>query len=137
MPHCIAMAALGIPPGPRWVASEYWSDARVGAIKARVRCLPYERGDAAMTEQLIAGRWAKNPHAVTVRARGQEFQLSADYSPGDPFDPSTAWSDDDVVAKFRRSTEQGMAARRAERCIEAVDGLDRLAGLRDLVDIMT
>ena len=136
MPHCLAMAALGIPPGPRWVASQYWTDARVAAIKARVRCLPYERGDAAMTEQLIAGRWAKNPHAVRVHARGQEFELSAEYSPGDPYDPSTAWSDDDVIAKFRRSTEQGMAARNVERCIEAVDGLDRLAGLRDLVDIM-
>ena len=28
MPHCIAMAALGIPPGPRWVAPEYWNDPR-------------------------------------------------------------------------------------------------------------
>jgi 2-methylcitrate dehydratase PrpD len=136
MPHCIAMAALGIPPGPRWVAPAYWSDPKVAAIKAKVRCLPYERGDAAMVEQLLAGRWQTNPHAVSVRARGRVFELSADCSPGDPFNDTTAWSDADVERKFRNFTAQGMVANHVDRCIETIDRLESLPSLRSLVGIL-
>jgi hypothetical protein len=64
------------------------------------------------------------------------FELSADCSPGDPFNDSTAWSDADVERKFRNFTAQGMVANHVDRCIETIDRLETLPSLRSLVGIM-
>ncbi len=136
MPHLIAMSALGIPPGPRWVAPEYWNSERVNAIKAKVHCHGYDRGNQAMVEQLLAGRWEKNPHAISIKARGQVFELRSDYSPGDPFTPSTFMDDAGLHQKFRNFTQQGLAEPHVAECIDIVSDLEKLQSIRDLTRIL-
>lgn len=136
MPHLIAMAALKVPAGPRWVSPEFWRDPAVEALKARVRCQRYEVGDQKMVEQLLAGRWEKTHSAVSVRARGQVFEARAEHAPGDPFTPATAMSDEQLFAKFRRSTELGLAAWQIDRCIEVVMKLEAQPDVRALVNLL-
>jgi len=136
MPHLIAMSALGIPPGPKWVAPEYWNNPAIEAIKAKVTCHPYEAGDAAMVQQLLAGRWEKNPHAVTVKARGKRFELTADYSQGDPHSPATAFDDAALQRKFRNFSQSGLAAVHVDQCIDLAMRLETLGSIRELTKIL-
>jgi 2-methylcitrate dehydratase PrpD len=136
MPHLIAMSVLGVTAGPKWVAPEYWDHPAVNALKAKVRCLPYEAADQAMVQQLIAGRWEKNPARVRVKARGQVFEAKADYSPGDPFDPAMAMDDERLQKKFRNFTQQGLAASNIDRSIETVMTLDSFTSLASLANCL-
>ncbi len=136
IPHQIAMLALGVPPGPKWVATEYWNDNTINAIKAKVHCHPYEAADATMVEQLMVGRWEKNLHSVSVKARGRTFELSADHSPGDPTDPSTAMDDAALQKKFKNFTQQGLAVPHVDLCIELLTKLDKVKSVRDITKIL-
>jgi 2-methylcitrate dehydratase PrpD len=136
MPHLIAMSALGITPGPKWVAPEYWNNPAVEAIKAKVTCYPYEAGDAAMVEQLLAGRWEKNPHAVTVKARGKVFELKADYSLGDPLGETTAFDDAALQRKFRNFAQSGLATAHVDQCIDLAMRLETLGSIKELTKIL-
>jgi 2-methylcitrate dehydratase PrpD len=136
MPHLIAMSALGIPPGPKWVATEYWSNPAIEAIKAKVTCYPYEAGDAAMVAQLLSGRWEKNPHAVTVKAKGKVFELKADYSPGDPLGQETAMDDAALQRKFRNFTQSGLAATHVDQCIDLTMRLETLGSVKEIIKIL-
>lgn len=136
MPHLIAMAALRIPCGPRWVSPEYWQAPAVEAIKAKVRCHRYELADHAMVQQLLEGRWEKTHSAVTVRARGRTFEASADYAPGDPFTEETALSDDALFAKFRSFAGQGLAHSQIDRCIDTVMNLESAPNVDALIDLL-
>lgn len=136
MPHLIAMSALGIPAGPKWVSPEYWNTPVVEALKSKVSCHKYEHADQAMVQQLIEGRWEKTHSAIKVRARGKVFEAASDYAPGDPFTVDTAMSDSALFAKFRNSTERGLPAAQIERCIETVMNLDQHADLKKLISLL-
>jgi len=135
MPHLIAMAALKIPAGPKWVAPEYWSSPTVAALKNKVTCHKYDIADQAVVSQLLGGRWEKSPSAVKLRARGQTFEAKGEYAPGDPFLEETAMSDKALFAKFRQATEQGLAEFQIDRCIETVMNLETLTDVRGLIDL--
>lgn len=135
MPHLIAMSALGIPAGPKWVAPEHWTSPTVDALKSKVTCHMYETADQAVVSQLLSGRWEKSPSAVRIRARGQTFEMKGDYAPGDPFLSETTMTDAALFAKFRQSTEQGLAHGQIERCIETVMNLEALPDIRSLIQL--
>jgi 2-methylcitrate dehydratase PrpD len=136
MPHLIAMSALGIPPGPRWVAPEYWTAPEVEALKSKVRCHRDEGIDRKVVEQLLAGRWEKTHSRVVLRAAGRAFEAAADYAPGDPFQADLAMTDDQLFTKFRNSTGQGLPATQIERCIETVMHLEREPDVRGLLQLL-
>ncbi|MDB5985174.1 MAG: uncharacterized protein JWR16_227 [Nevskia sp.] len=136
MPHLIAMAALKIPAGPRWVSPEYWRSPQVEALKRKVECHRYELADQAVVQQLLDGRWEKVHSAVKVRAAGKTFEASAEYAGGDPFTPETAMSDTALFAKFRNSTAQGLAEFQIDRCIEIVMKLESQPDLKQLIGLL-
>jgi hypothetical protein len=118
------------------VAPEYWHNPAVEAIKAKVTCYPYEAGDAAMVKQLLAGRWEKNPHAVTVKARGKVFELKADYSLGDPLGETTAFDDAALQRKFRNFAQSGLATAHVDQCIDLAMRLETLGSIKELTKIL-
>ena len=133
MPHLIAMAALGVPRGPPWVAQRYWDDPQVAAVKAKVTCRPDDAYNATVVEQILANAFETFPYRVEVSARGQRFQASGDYAPGDPFTPETTFSDDDLTAKVRDFATEGLGAPKLDRLIEAVMTLEALDRAGDLL----
>jgi hypothetical protein len=49
---------------------------------------------------MTGGQWRGVPGGVDVHARGQVFSATADHSLGDPWTPSTHFSDAQLIAKF-------------------------------------
>lgn len=136
MPHLIAMSALGIPAGPKWVSPEYWKDPKVAAIKAKVECHRDGDIDQKVVEQLLAGRWERTHSRVVLRAAGRTFEAADEYAPGDPFREDTRFDDASLFAKFRNSTCQGLAASRIDECIETVMSLEKQPDVFGLINLL-
>jgi 2-methylcitrate dehydratase PrpD len=138
LPHAIAMAALKIPPGPQWVAPRYWNDPVVEDVKRRVRTHVDPAMDKVLLDEALAsGIRTRSPHLVRITTRnGRTFERAADYAPGDPQSPDTAFDDADICAKFRSFTELSLPASAIEECMETVMSLDQLADVRRLVDLI-
>lgn len=134
MPHVIAMSALRIPVGPQWVASRYWQDATVSELRNKVECHVSEEANAAVTEQIVANDFVTFPYRVVVRARGRTYEAAGDFAMGDHDTDQTRYRDEEVIAKFRAYTEQGIAARSVQRCIDAVMHLQEHDDLRALTE---
>ena len=134
LPHVFAMSALRVPVGPQWVSSRYWNDPVVVAIRGKVECLVSEEANEAVIEQVVANDFVTFPYRVVVRARGQSFEASGNYAEGDHDLPETRYGDEEVIAKFRNFTEQGLAARSVQRCIDAVMTLEQHRELQPLTD---
>jgi 2-methylcitrate dehydratase PrpD len=134
MPHVIAMAALGVPIGPQWVASRYWNDPTVVELRRKVECHVSEEANASVTTQILANDFVTFPYRVVVRARGSEFEAAGEFAHGDHDTAETRFTETDVIAKFRAYTEQGIAASSVQRCIDAVMTLEKHDDLRALTD---
>jgi 2-methylcitrate dehydratase PrpD len=134
MPHVIAMSALGVPVGPQWVASRYWNDPVVAELRSKVQCHVSAEANEAVIEQVVANDFVTFPYRVVVHARGVQFEAAGEFAVGDHDTPQTRYGDEEVVAKFRAYTEQGLAARSVQRCIDTVMNLEELADTQPLVD---
>ena len=134
MPHLMAMSALGVPVGPQWVAQRYWKDPTVAELKAKVECHVWDQANRDVAEQILNNDFVTFPYRVVVRARGQTFEASADFAMGDHDTPETRYTDEMVIGKFRAFTEQGMATRNAQRCIDAIMNIEQMTSVADLID---
>ena len=134
MPHVVAMSALRVPVGPQWVASRYWQDPSVVALRGKVECHVSEAANAVVTQQVVANDFVTFPYRVVVTARGSSYEATGDFALGDHDTQLTRYTDEDVIAKFRAYTEQGIAARSVQRCIDAVMTLEAHEDLRTLTD---
>jgi 2-methylcitrate dehydratase PrpD len=101
IPHMVAMAVLGIPPGPEWLDERRDDDPRVPDLRHKVTVEHWDHGDA-FAHDIVAGQVRRMPARVTIELEGGRT-LSADteFALGDPWDPETAWGDAAVIDKFR------------------------------------
>lgn len=134
MPHVIAMSALRVPVGPQWVASRFWADPAVVALRDKVECHVAEDANQSVIEQVVANDFVTFPYRIVVRAKGRTFEAAGEYAVGDHDTPQTRYGDEEVIAKFRAYTDQGLAARSVQPCIDAVMKLEKLRDLRALTD---
>jgi 2-methylcitrate dehydratase PrpD len=134
LPHVIAMSALRVPVGPQWVASRYWADSEVAALRNKVECHVSDDANKSVIEQIVANDFVTFPYRVVVHARGRCFEAAGEYAIGDHDMPETRYGDEEVIAKFRAFTEQGLAARSVQPCIDAVMNLEKHCDLRTLTD---
>jgi 2-methylcitrate dehydratase PrpD len=134
MPHVIAMSALRVPVGPQWLASRYWQDPFVVSLRGKVECHVSEAANTAVTDQVVANDFVTFPYRVVVKARGSSYEASGDFALGDHDTEQTRYRDEDVIAKFRAYTEQGIAALSVQRCVDAVMTLESHDDLRALTD---
>jgi 2-methylcitrate dehydratase PrpD len=134
LPHVIAMSALHVPVGPQWVASKYWKDPVVTALRRKVVCHVSEEANKAVIDQVVANDFVTFPYRVVVQARGNRFEAAGDFAMGDHDTVETRYGDDAVIAKFRAFTEQGLAARSVQRCIDTVMNLEEHRDLRALTE---
>jgi 2-methylcitrate dehydratase PrpD len=134
LPHVIAMSALRVPVGPQWVASRYWADSAVAALRNKVQCHVSDEANNSVIEQIVANDFVTFPYRVVVHARGRCFEAAGEYAVGDHDTPETRYGDEEVIAKFRAFTEQGLAARSVQPCIDAVMNLEKHRDLRTLTD---
>jgi 2-methylcitrate dehydratase PrpD len=121
--HGLAVAAHGIPPGPRWQDPAVVFDPSVLALMAKVKLVPHPEAVGAMTVDP-----SSRPSRVEVRARGQVFSGERQFPKGTPSpDPATAMTTDELVRKFRSFTEGLVAPATADRAIDALLHLEQVA----------
>jgi 2-methylcitrate dehydratase PrpD len=135
IPYVLALTALDVPPGPRWLSPEYRrGNALVETIKAKVSTRVDPQMDKCFADELRHGPRRKSPHSVRVRTKdGRTFERTADLVPGDPQSAETYLDDQALIAKFRRFTGQTLPPAAIDACVETVMSLDEAPDIKNLV----
>jgi 2-methylcitrate dehydratase PrpD len=97
--HALAAVAHDVPAGPLWYEPKTMNDPHIAAFRERVTVVA-EPTSSNIAEWMTGGQWRGVPGGVDVHARGQVFSATADHSLGDPWTPSTHFSDAQLIAKF-------------------------------------
>jgi 2-methylcitrate dehydratase PrpD len=134
IPHLVALAVRGGPPGPAWHTSEALADPRIAEFAGRVRVAVYERA-AEILAKLMAtqGHAHLIPTEVTVRAAGRTITRSSNTSDADWFDHHAAQQDEALRAKFRRFCAPYLPLDAVDRALVLIDELDTAPDVRALV----
>jgi len=133
--YVVFPAVVGAANGPRWVSAEYWNDAAVESIKARVRTHVCEQMDKAFFSELLSGPRRRSPHSVRVVTKdGRTFERTGELAPGDPQSPETYLDDKALIGKFRQFTEQVLSPAAIDAVAETVMSLDSVPDVRTFVE---
>jgi 2-methylcitrate dehydratase PrpD len=136
--YTLAMRILRVPPH-RWHAQEIYGDPIVGETIGKIELVRDGRAMDVVYEETLKwhGRTSKVPATVEVYARGLVFDAHAEYAKGDPFDPETRLSDDELVAKFQRHTHDVIGRSHGERATELLLGITELDDVCDAAAVLT
>lgn len=118
--HSMAVALVDGAAFPAQYSDEKSNDPSIAAVRDKIEVIAdpsLPRGVAAATVKLNDGR---------------SYKEVLEHPTGSPERPM---SDAQVEAKFRALTAGALATSRSERLLEACWQIDRLADLRDLVDL--
>jgi len=132
--HGLALAAHGIPPGPRWQDMETIMNPSILKMMDRVS---YEihPGYTKALEEDARSRLTK----IEVRARGKTFVEERRYPKGTPSpEPETFFTTDELIDKFQHNAERALAQHQIDPAVNAimkVEEMDHLSQLMKLVSI--
>jgi 2-methylcitrate dehydratase PrpD len=111
--YTVAVALLGVPPGPGWFAPEQIADPDVTGLASRVRFTADDEATRVYREDRAA-----MPARVTVAlASGERLEGTARYPSGGPECPATR---DAVESKYRRLAASVLDAEAAEALMQEV-----------------
>ena len=134
IPHLIALAARGGPPGPRWHTPEALADPAIRAFSDRVRVGVYDRA-----APILAGLMARQGHAhliptkVTVRAGMRTVTRTSNTCDVDWYDHHAAQDDRALAAKFQRFCEPYLPAQAIDQAMRLISAVDTAPDVHSLV----
>jgi 2-methylcitrate dehydratase PrpD len=103
IPHLVALAARGGPPGPQWHTAEMLTDPTVTAFKPRVRVGVFDRAAPILAELIRQqGHAHLIPTRVTITAGDRTFSGESNTSDADRWDFLDAQDDAALHVKFQR-----------------------------------
>lgn len=138
MPYLIAVAALGVPPGPHWHTAETRAREDVQAFTRKVFAHTEPTSSRIAAEDISTyGHARRLPATLSVKARGQVFEARSEWSRGDVYTPETALSDGDLERKFRDFLVDCLPRSKIEQAIDLVWTLDDLSGVEALAAALT
>jgi 2-methylcitrate dehydratase PrpD len=130
VPYNIAMAALGITPGPLWNDPARMKDPRVLDIAKKVTVeveptiyWPHNKSSLAGSIEVIAG--------------GKTFSAYSDTIKGDSSIPEMLMTDEELKAKCRDSLANILRAKQVEKLIEAAYSLEKIDDLATLTRLLS
>jgi len=133
-PHAVAMFLLDVPPGPSWGAERWASDPTVRELRSKIKFTDYPRA-ATFAQFFVRGQFRQLPCSVEVRFKGKSVRTDVEFAWGDPWLEETRFSDDDIVAKFRRVTNLPIAM--ADAVVETIMMAELGANLSPVFDAMS
>jgi len=134
LPHLIAAAALAGPPGPRWLSQETRDDLLVRDLASRVTVAPHPlAAELAGEDMQRHGHLTRMPPTVTIHCGATAFSGSAHYAKGDVFDPSTEFTDADLIAKLQNFAGGLLSQEQRDRVVEFVLDLENRPRVDGLV----
>jgi 2-methylcitrate dehydratase PrpD len=133
LPYALAVAMLGVPPGPAWMAPLLWTDPEVADVMAKINLHRYPESDRIMLDGKLSGTDFRRPARVVLTARGQSWEAATDYFSGDPWTDQTRFDEAAVIAKFNEYTAAADAKARSAfvasvLMLETQDQVGALAG---------
>jgi len=134
IPHLVALAVRGGPPGPRWHTAAALADANVHDFAGRVRVGVYDRAAPILADLMAQqGHAHLIPTEVTVHASGRRITRTSNTGEHDWYDHAAAQDDGALLAKFRRFCEPYLAPAAIETALDLVGGISAAASVRPLV----
>jgi len=104
IPYVMALVALGRTPGPQWYSTENLEDPEVWDLASRITT----GLDAAAQDEVVRAiqetrirKFRKSRGALTLEARGREFNLESEYCDGDPWTQETRATWERLSRKFK------------------------------------
>lgn len=138
-PYVIAMAALGVKPGPDWYSPKRLTDPWVEELMKKVKV---EANPEAFREVLRAvreeptKRFKRCPSSITVIANGKAFEAHTEFSKGDPWVAETRMSDNELKEKFRNFCHNIIRYNKIEKAIELIYELEKLDNVAKLAEVL-
>lgn len=130
--HGIALAAQRVKPGKAWQDPELVFSPSVMGLMGKVRHFAHPDYVAHLAEDP-----ASRPARVEVRARGKVFAGERLYPKGSPSrDPDSYMTDNEVVAKFLHNADGILASEDAQKAVELVLTLEKVADIVQLTALL-
>lgn len=123
IPYAIAVALLGVPPGPRWYDAHLLGDPDVWALAHRITTAPDPVLDEEWRQELErhpGGQIRRTRGSLTIRARGQEHVIESDFALGDPWQEDTRADWSFVERKFADFCDGIVPAGQQKELLEVV-----------------
>jgi 2-methylcitrate dehydratase PrpD len=134
IPHLIALAARGGPPGPRWHTPDALADPAIRAFRDRVRVGVYDQA-APVLASLMAGQGHAHliPTQVTVRAGPRVITRTSNTCDADWSDHHAAQDDQALATKFRRFGEPYLPPQAVEAAMHRIAAIESAPDVHPLV----
>jgi 2-methylcitrate dehydratase PrpD len=120
--YFFSAAAHRVPPGIAWLEKATMTNPDILKFMSKVTFEENRKPNA--------------PARCEVTARGRTFAAEKEFSWGTVGTPS-AWSDDDLIAKFKQNAAQVLPAEKIERAVKAFLELDKIGNCAQLVREIT
>ena len=127
IPFAMASAALGLEPaGPAWYSEAQLKNQKVWDFAAKVTTSQNEGSYAEIEKALQTKirRFKKNPSAMKVKAKGEAYQLNAEYANGDPWTEETMPNWDTMHSKFVNFCGGILSSKELDHITDSVKNLD-------------
>lgn len=138
-PLALAMAAYDIEPGPDWHAEENLKDPRILEFAKKVNRYPDPKALEVVYKEV--GNEPKSVRrivtTITITTQdGRDFTEYREFAKGDPWDPATVATDEDLNRKFRAFSKKVLSAGQIEKIIEAAYKLDEFDNVRSFTGML-
>jgi 2-methylcitrate dehydratase PrpD len=128
-PFAVAVALLGVDPGPAWFREEMYSDRSVLALMDRIELIP----QGALPER-HSGAPNQIPATATISTTDKTVSATVFAARGDAVDPLTARERDN---KFRRLASCRISPDRIDDVLDRLQNLEKESSIASLVRSLT
>ena len=130
--HGLALGAHRVPPGKAWQDPQLVFGRSVMELMDKVSHEVHPN-----YVELLSGHAASRPAKIEVSARGQTFVGERRYPKGSPSpDAASLMSNEELIAKFRRNTEDVMSANRIDAVVDAVFNLENAGDVTPIMRML-
>ncbi|WP_256467458.1 MmgE/PrpD family protein [Bradyrhizobium sp. 190] len=131
IPHAVAMALLGVPVGPAWLAED---NPAVRVLRKKVSIEQWDHGNT-FASHIERGQLRNMPARVTILMRdGTRLKAETEFASGDPWVVDTAWGDEQVAEKVR--VVSGLSIARANELSDAVLNVEAQPDIESIVSVL-
>ncbi|SFK14603.1 MmgE/PrpD family protein [Bradyrhizobium sp. Gha] len=134
IPHAIAMLLLDVPVGSAWLDEGQDENPKVRALREKVHVEQWDHADT-FGKHIAREQTRKMPaRALVVMHDGRHFEAESDFALGDPWTTETAWDDEQVIKKFRVTSE--LSTDLADKVIEATLSIETQPSVEPIMSVL-
>lgn len=128
IPYVMALVALGRPPGPQWFNETNLKDPDVWEIANRIEISEdvSARDEVRLALNEKIRRFRRTPAAMTLWAKGKEFNRTCEYTQGDPWTEATRPNWESVSKKLDSFCSHIMSEEQMRGLVDEVQALEKM-----------